>query len=207
MYIPAAFAETDESRLHPFLEQHSFATLVTSREGEPFASHLPLLLERNAGQQGQLLGHFAKANPQAETPDNESVLAIFHGPHAYISPTWYESANTVPTWNYQAVHIYGRYSRITDPAELKQVIDKTVQFYEAAQPAPWSMEIPDAEFTEGLLQGIVGFRIEIERIEGKFKLSQNHAVERREKVIDALKKQSSDDAQAIAALMKADLPA
>ena len=207
MYVPAAFAETDVSRLYPFIEQHSFATLVSNQGEEPIASHLPLLLQREVGQNGSLLGHFARANPQAETPDNQSVLAIFHGPHAYISPTWYASQNTVPTWNYQAVHVYGRYSRITDDAELKAIIAETVRFYEASQPEPWSIETPEAEFTEGLLKGIVGFRIEIERIEGKFKLSQNHPEERRQKVIDALKKQSSDDAQAIAALMEADLPA
>lgn len=207
MYVPAAFAETDESRLQQFIEQQSFATLVTSRGGEPLASHLPLLLQQTAGETRELLGHFAKANPQAKTADNERVLAVFHGPHAYISPTWYASTNTVPTWNYQAVHVYGRYSRITDASDLKQVIEETVRFYEASQPEPWSTQIPEADFMNGLLQGIVGFRITIERIEGKFKLSQNHAVERREKVIDALKKQSSDDARAIAALMEADLPA
>ena len=207
MYAPAAFAETDENRLHQFMEQHSFATLVTTQHGNSTASHLPLLLERKTGTKGILLGHFAKANPQAETAQHETVLAIFHGPHAYISPTWYQSANTVPTWNYQAVHVYGRYSRIKNQSDLKQVIDETARFYEASQPESWSMQTPDPDFIEGLLQGIVGFRIEIEHIEGKFKLSQNHAVERREKVIEALKKQGSDDAHAIAALMESDLPA
>ncbi|MCA9018431.1 MAG: FMN-binding negative transcriptional regulator, partial [Planctomycetaceae bacterium] len=152
------------------------------------------------------LGHFAKANPQSKTAQHEQVLAIFHGPHAYISPTWYEAANTVPTWNYQAVHVYGRYTAIDDPDELKAVIQQTVTFYEAPAASPWSMQNADPTFIDQLLQGIVGFKIEIERIEGKFKLSQNHPVERREKVISVLKQQRHDDSQAIAALMQSQLP-
>lgn len=206
MYVPSSFAETDQSVLHQFIEQHSFATLITHRESEPFASHLPLLLDRDSGKQGQLLGHFAKANPQGKTTPHEQILAIFHGPHAYISPTWYEAANTVPTWNYQAVHVYGRYTAINDPDELKAVIEKTVTFYEASEKTPWSIQNSDPDFIDQLLQGIVGFKIEIERIEGKFKLSQNHPVERREKVIKALTEQRHDDSQAIAALMQSQLP-
>lgn len=206
MYVPSSFAETDQSVLHQFIEQHSFATLITHRESEPFASHLPLLLDRDSGKQGQLLGHFAKANPQSKTTPHEQVLAIFHGPHAYISPTWYEAENTVPTWNYQAVHVYGCYSAIEDPDELKAVIEQTVTFYETPQSTPWSMQNAEPEFIDQLLQGIVGFKIEIDRIEGKFKLSQNHPVERREKVIRALKQEHRDDSQAIAALMQSQLP-
>lgn len=203
MYVPAAFAETDDTALHSFMEQHSFATLITQGAGEPFASHLPLLLDR---EQGQLLGHFARANPQSPVPAGEPVLAIFHGPHAYISPTWYEATNTVPTWNYQAVHVYGRYIPIESVALLKATIERTVTFYEASLEHPWSMQNADPDFIDSLLKGIVGFQIEIERIEGKFKLSQNHSVERREKVIQALKKERRDDSQAIAALMQSQLP-
>lgn len=206
MYVPASFAETDLSVLHQFIEQHSFSTLVTQQDNEPLVSHLPLLLNRNSGNQGQLLGHFAKANPQSKTRQPAKVLAIFHGPHAYISPTWYEASNTVPTWNYQAVHVYGRYSGIDDPKELKDVIEQTVAFYETSAATPWSMQNQDPTFMEQLLQGIVGFKIEIEHIEGKFKLSQNHPVERREKVINALKQERRDDSQAIAALMQSQLP-
>ncbi|MFH1299975.1 MAG: FMN-binding negative transcriptional regulator [Planctomycetota bacterium] len=206
MYVPTSFAETDLKVLHDFIEQHSFATLVTDRHEEPYATHLPVLLDRSQGKYGRLMGHFAKANPQSETASLQKVLTIFHGPHAYISPTWYESPNTVPTWNYQAVHVYGRYSVINDPGELKNVIEQTVRFYEAAQPTPWTMQNADPGFIDQLLQAIVGFTIEIERIEGKFKLSQNHPIERREKVIHALKQHQRDDDQAIASLMQAQLP-
>ena len=206
MYVPSSFAETDINVLHDFIEQNSFATLVTHRNDEPYASHIPVLLNRSQGEYGQLIGHFANANPQSGTATLEKVLTIFHGPHAYISPTWYEARDLVPTWNYQAVHVYGRYSVIDDPGQLKDVLKQYVNFYEAAQATPWTMQNVDPAFVDQLLQSIVGFTIEIERIEGKFKLSQNHPVDRREKVINALQQQGSEDSQAIATQMQAHLP-
>jgi transcriptional regulator len=112
MYTPSAFVESDERKLHTFIEQNSFATLVTGGENvaestAAVASHLPLLLNREAGEQGQLVGHMAKANPQWKHADGQTSLAIFHGPHAYISPGWLKTKNTVPTWNYVAVHVRG----------------------------------------------------------------------------------------------------
>jgi len=106
MYIQSNFVETDQHKLHDFIERQSFVTLVSNDGGEPVASHLPLLLDRDHGPHGRLIGHMARANPQWQSADNQSVLAIFHGPHAYISPTWYEAVNVVPTWNYVAVHVY-----------------------------------------------------------------------------------------------------
>lgn len=205
MYVPSAFSITDLNVLHDFIEQHSFGTLISQKNDEPFATHLPVLLDRNQGKQGRLIGHFAKANPQAEIKQYQSVLTIFHGPHAYISPTWYEAPNTVPTWNYLAVHVYGRYSVIDDLCELKDVLEEYVNFYEGSQPSQWSMQNVDSTLINQLLKGIVGFTIEIERIEGKFKLNQNHPVERQEKVINHLKQQSGDNSQAIATLMQAQL--
>src|SRR5262245_55708329 len=104
MYIPTAFAETDPGTLFGFIEAYSFGLLVSTHQGGPFASHLPLLLEREAGPHGTLLGHMARANPQWHDLDGQEVLAVFSGPHAYVSPTWYESEQVVPTWNYVAVH-------------------------------------------------------------------------------------------------------
>lgn len=205
MYIPDSFAETDLNKLHEFIEQHSFATLVSEKDHKPFASHLPLLLDRDHGKKGQLTGHFAKANPQSETTSHHSMLAIFHGPHTYISPTWYESPNTVPTWNYLAVHVYGTYSVIDEPDELREVIERTVSFYEAPRHNPWSLQNVEPKFMSQLLKAIVGFRIEIERIEGKFKLNQNQSTERQEKVIKALKQQRNDHSQEIAKRMESRL--
>jgi transcriptional regulator len=205
MYIPAAFAEADLSRLHHFIEQNSFGVLVSQVDGQPFASHLPLLLDRTAGPHGTLIGHMARANPQWRDLAGQTVLAIFSGPHAYISPSWYEAEQVVPTWNYTAVHAYGRVAIVEDTGALLEIVQKSVQVYERDMPRPWSFD-PAATFAERLLTQIVGFRIELARVEGKFKLNQNHPAERRKKVVWALQHRGSDDAQAVAAMMQGMLP-
>ena len=124
MYIPAAFAETDLTRLHDFIEQNSFGLLVSQVDGLPFASHLPFLLERTAGPHGTLVGHMARANPQWREAGGQTALAIFSGPHAYISPTWYEAEQVVPTWNYTAVHAYGRVQIIEDEDALLEIVQE-----------------------------------------------------------------------------------
>lgn len=202
MYIPASFRETNLPKLHAFIEQHSFATLVSQQAGQPLASHLPLLLDREAGPQGRLVGHMARANGQWESAEGQRVLAIFHGPHAYISPSWYEAQNVVPTWNYVAVHAYGTLRLIEDAPRLLELLRRTVDLYEAMQPRPWPLQSPEPQFVEGLLGGIVGFEFEIERLEGKWKLSQNHSVERQQKVIAALKASGRADEMQMAGLME-----
>jgi transcriptional regulator len=206
MYIPTAFAEPDLSRLHDFIAQHSFGVLVSQVDGFPFATHLPFLLDRTAGQYGTLVGHMARANPQWREASGQMAMAIFSGPHAYISPTWYEAEQVVPTWNYTAVHTYGRPQILEDEASLLEIVQRFVQVYEQGMPQPWSFD-PSSTFVEQLLKQIVGFRIEIARIEGKWKLNQNHPVERRTKVIRALRERGDDDAQAVADMMQGMLPA
>ena len=122
MYIPAAFAEADLTRLHDFIEQNSFGVLVAQVEGLPFASHLPFLLDRTAGSHGTLVGHMARANPQWHQASGQSALAIFSGPHAYISPSWYKTQQVVPTWNYTAVHAYERVQIIEDGGDLLEIV-------------------------------------------------------------------------------------
>jgi transcriptional regulator len=202
MYIPAAFAEPDQTLLHDFIEQNSFGVLATQAEGLPFASHLPFLLDRTAGPHGVLVGHMARANPQWRDAGGQTALAIFSGPHAYISPTWYEAEQVVPTWNYTAVHAYGRVEILQDRGALLEIVQRSVQFYEQAMPRPWSFD-PSSTFVDRMLAQIVGFRIQIEKIEGKWKLNQNHPVERRKKVVQALQRQSGENALAVAALMEA----
>jgi transcriptional regulator len=206
MYIPAAFAETNLTRLHDFIEQNSFGILVSQVDGLPFASHLPFLLERAAGLHGTLVGHMARANPQWREAAGQTVLAIFSGPHAYISPSWYEAEHVVPTWNYTAVHAYGRVQIVEDRDALLEIVKRSVQVYERTMPQPWSFD-GSATFVERLLAQIVGFRIEIDRIEGKWKLNQNHPAERRKKVVRALGERGSENAQAVAQMMRAMLPA
>jgi transcriptional regulator len=204
MYIPAAFQETDPVKLFDFIQQHSFGLLVSERDGEPFASHLPILLDRSFAPRGCLVGHMARANPQWQQADGQTVLAVFSGPHAYISPTWYKSENVVPTWNYAAVHVYGTYRAIDDRDELLQVVADYVDFYEAAMPSPWKFD-RTGDYAQKLVQAIVGFRIEISRIEGKWKLNQNQPQERQEKVMQALSTSESQVDQAVATLMQSRL--
>jgi transcriptional regulator len=206
MYIPAAFAETDLAKLHDFIEQQSFGLLVSLVEGLPFATHLPFLLQRTAGPHGTLVGHMARANPQWRDASGQTALAVFSGPHAYISPTWYEVEQVVPTWNYTAVHAYGRLQTVEDRGALIEIVREMVRIYEQAMPQPWTFD-PNSTFTERMLGQIVGFHIQIEKIEGKWKLNQNHPVERRKKVERALWERSDENAQGVATLMRAMLAA
>ncbi len=202
MYTRAHFAETDLGKLHDAIQAYSFATLVSQHAGELTASHLPLLLKRDAeGEYGTLLGHMAKANPQWQQAAGQDVLAIFSGPHAYISPTWYEEEKTVPTWNYVAVHAYGRLEIIENSREKLDILRQTVQVYERNMPAPWPMPEPD-EFVSRLADQIVAFQIPLRRLEGKWKLNQNHSLARRQRVIAALNSRSEEASREIAGLME-----
>src|SRR5438477_2992045 len=171
MYVPPHFAESDPAALHAFVERHSFGLLVSQVGGVPFASHLPLLLDRAAGPHGTLVGHMARANPQWRELAGKTALAVFSGPHAYVSPTWYEAENVVPTWNYVAVHAYGRAEVVEDAAAVLDIVQRSVAVYEAALPRPWTLD-RSSGFTGRQLARIVGFRIEIERLEGKGKRTQ-----------------------------------
>jgi len=204
MYVPAAFAETDKAKLHEFVRRNSFAVLTSDGEGGLFASHLPLLLDPDAGPHGHLLGHMARPNPQWQQVEGE-VMAIFSGPHAYVSPSWYEEEGTVPTWNYAAVHAYGTFHLVEDHEGLLDILRRSVQTYEGPRPESWAFD-ESAPHVEGLLKAIVGFRIEITRLEGKWKLSQNQPEGRRRKVIHGLRRQSNGDSQEVADLMKEGLP-
>ena len=206
MYIPDVFAEADLNKLHDFIEQNSFGVLVSQVDGLPFATHLPFLLQRTAGPHGTLIGHLARANSQWQEASGQPALAIFSGPHAYISPTWYEAEQVVPTWNYAAVHAYGCIQIVADRGPLLEIVQGMVQVFEQALPRPWELD-PSGTFAERMLAQIVGFRIEVEKIEGKWKLNQNHPIERRKKVIRALQQRIDENAQAIAAMMQAMLPA
>jgi transcriptional regulator len=203
MYIPKAFAETDTEKLFDFIQANSFGILFSQRDGQPVATHLPFLVERSLESPGWLRGHMAKANPHWRELEGE-VLVVFPGPHAYISPAWYEEENVVPTWNYVAVHVYGQLSLLHEQEQLWQIVEDTVKFYEAARPAPWSLNGSRA-YAEKLLKGIVGFKIEITRLEGKWKLSQNHPVARQERVVNTLGQSPDQNSREIAQLMAENL--
>lgn len=201
MYTPSAFAETDKAKLHDFMRRHSFAVLNSHGEGGLIASHLPLLLDAKSGPNGGLLGHMARANAQWKRVEGE-VLVVFSGPHAYVSPSWYEAPDTVPTWNYVAVHAYGTFHATDEREALLDILRRSVDTYESPRSIPWVLD-ESAAHVDKLLKAIVGFRIEITRLEGKWKLSQNHPEERRQRVARTLSEQADDDSRAIAALMGA----
>jgi transcriptional regulator len=205
VFVPPHFAESDPTKLHDLIERHSFGLLVSQSGGEPFATHLPFLLDRTAGPHGTLSGHMARANPQWRELAGQTAMVVFSGPHAYISPSWYETENTVPTWNYVAVHAYGKSELVEDADSLLDLLQRSVGEYESGFSQPWELDT-SSKVVERLLTHIVGFRIEIERLEGKWKLNQNHPVERRRKVAATLSKQPGDDARTIADLMRAMLP-
>jgi transcriptional regulator len=173
MYIPAANRVEDGDKLAEIIRENSFATLVSVHEGAPFATHLPLLFRPESGEHGTLVGHVARANPRWRHFDGErDVLVIFQGPHAYVSPSWYETSPAVPTWNYVAVHVYGIPRVVEEDGAVAALLHELITHYEAGLPEPWSGELP-AEYAEKMRRGVVAFEIAVTRIEGKFKLGQN----------------------------------
>ena len=204
MHIPAAYAVTNPDRLHQFIREHSFAILVSAddtHERPPIATHVPLLLKTDDDAPIRLEGHVAKGNPQWKQADGRKVLAIFSGPHSYISAGWYGEQNVVPTWNYLAVHVSGRVQIEQDPERLLELVRDTVQVYEAGSLRPWSSDSVDIEYQRQLAHGIVGFSIEIEHIAGCWKLSQHHSESRRKGAIAGLQQRARGDDLEIARLM------
>ena len=174
MYVPRPFAETDRARLHALLRQHPFATLVSTLGGEPFATHVPLLIDPARGPLGTLSGHVARANPHWRAFDGRTpALAIFHGPHAYVSPRWYPTGGQVPTWNYVAVHATGAPRVVEEPAAVRALLARMAAEYEASARDPWTPSRLPERVAEGLQRAIVAFELPIARLEGKRKLSQN----------------------------------
>ncbi|MDQ0891681.1 transcriptional regulator [Paenibacillus sp. V4I9] len=162
--------------------------------GGPFATHLPLSLDKN---REYLIGHFARPNPQWKDIEKQEVLAIFQGPHCYISPSWYETPTTVLTWNYVAVHVYGQVELVDDVQKVMNSLTDLVLKYEEPG-SSYQLDQVDANYIAGLSKGIQGFRIKITRIEGKAKLSQNHPAERQELVIKRLETMTGEDERKIA---------
>jgi transcriptional regulator len=198
LYLPDHFRSDAPDREFQLIERHAFGTLVTTTgEGEPQVSHIPFVPERDANGRLRLLGHVARANPHWQALEARPSLAIFHGPHAYVSPGWYANHPSVPTWNYAVVHAHGR-ARLMDEAELHELLMKLSAHYESGRPRPWRMAELPAAYVDTMLKSIVGFEIEVERLEGKFKLSQNRPAEV-PRVIAALEAEGESD---LASLMR-----
>jgi len=182
MYIPKAFRVTDRDEIFSFVEENAFGQLVSSVEGRISSTHMPFLV---SDDKQRIFGHFAKQNPQHNELDNQEALVTFLGPHDYISPSWYNSPG-VPTWNYQAVHIYGICRVFNDQEGLKAVVDNLTTKYESAMKNPW-----EPSYDASLLSAIVGVEISITEIQCKYKLSQNRPAEDKQKVIAQLEDRGS----------------
>jgi transcriptional regulator len=188
LYVPSFFRVDDPKSVDAFIARNAFGTLVTTGPGGLQVSHIPFVPERGPDGKLRLLGHVARANPHAGAFESAAELvAIFHGPHAYVSPTWYENHPAVPTWNYAVVHAHGHATAL-DEAGLRDLLEKLASKYEAGNANPWRLRDAPAEFIDKLLDVIVGFSIAVERVEAKFKLSQNRPGEDPQRVIAALER-------------------
>ena len=203
MYTPTHFAEESKEVLHALIREHAFGVLVTGGEAGLQATHLPFLLDEAREGPAVLQGHVARANAQWKAlASGEEALAIFRGPHAYISPSGYVMPEAVPTWNYVAVHVYGRPRVVDEPEALLDLVTRLSARYEGGRQEPWSPAKVSAGFVAAKLRGIVGFELPIERIVGKKKLSQNLAQEDRRGAADALAASGDAESAAVAALMR-----
>jgi transcriptional regulator len=205
MYTPEAFAVDDVATLHAFIGDHGFATLVTAPGGVPVASHLPFLLETDTGGAPLLSAHLARGNSQwRDLEQLDSVLVVFQGPHAYVSPNWYETPGLAPTWNYTAVHAYGRARLVEDEARTGRLMERLVDRFEGTFDAPWHTGRLDDDAFATMLGNIVAIEMPIERLEGKFKLSQNRSPADRRGVVRGLDAGGDPMAAEVARLMAAD---
>ncbi len=206
MYVPPLFEEKNLPPLQDAMRRGGLSTLVTQGPAGLMASHVPLLYDPEPGPYGTLLGHVARANPQwQQAAGGPEALAIFHGPDAYISPSWYptkkETGKVVPTWNYVAIHAYGPLQTFDDPERLLSIVTRLTRNYETGQAEPWAVSDAPADFIAAQLKAIVGFAIPITRLEGKWKMSQNRPKADRTAVVAALKQEGTPAAAAVAAIV------
>ena len=198
MYLPAHFAEPRPEVLHQAIRRAGLATLVTTGPGGLDASHLPLLLEAAPAPLGLLLGHVARANPQwRDTPAGSEALAIFLGPDAYVTPSWYatkrESGRVVPTWNYLAVHAHGRVRFFDDRDRLRELVTRLTDRHESPRAEPWKVTDAPASYVDAMLEAIVGVELTVTRLEGKWKASQNRNQADRLGVAEGLEREGRGD--------------
>lgn len=207
MYVPPHFVEDDKAALHRAIGETRLATLVTLGSEGLEASHVPILLDEGEGPFGAIRGHLARANPQWRRASAEMPgLAMFLGPDAYVSPNWYatkrETGKVVPTWNYLAIHAYGRVEFFEDAERLRAIVTSLTQRHEGRREKPWAVTDAPEDYIQAQLRGIIGFRLPIDRLEGKWKLSQNRPEVDRRGVIEGLEGEGGALESAIAQRMK-----
>lgn len=201
MYIPKYFLLKDESFINEIIETYSFATLISQHNGELYGTHMPLIWDAS---ERVLYGHFSKKNEQWRDIEHQRVLVIFQGPHCYISSTWYETDRAVSTWNYVVVHLYGKVKRMTDQREIYKSLNQLTTKYEGKGSSNELSKI-DSKYLEAMMKEIVPFKINVETVQAKAKLSQNHPKERQKKIIEKLEKSEDKNKQLISAFMKKNL--
>lgn len=208
MYIPKQFEQPRVEAMHELMRAHPLASLVTLTSGGLDANHIPLHLSDAPAPFGTLRGHVARANPVwRDLANGVEALAIFHGPDAYITPSWYptkqETGKVAPTWNFAVVHARGALCVFDDPAWVRAHLEALTDCHEANFPKPWAVSDAPHEFTEKLIESVVGIEIVITRLTGKWKVSQNQPSQNRAGVIEGLKSCGHSEAAAIAALVEA----
>ncbi len=204
MYLPKYYAVTDRPKLFDFMKSNSFGILFSHTGSEPMASHLPFIIDENGGEQGIILGHMAKANPQWRYADGQQVLVVFQGPHTYVSPTWYQEEDTVPTWDYVVVHATGTFKAMEDRLALEEAVGRLTDQHEASQPRPWKPDFSTA-YSDQMLKRIVAFEIEITSLQGKSKLNQNRPEHLRRRVSEQLKTLGGESNLQVARLIDEDI--
>lgn len=197
MYLPEHFAETQLEELHRIVREHPLGILVTHAAGGLDANHLPFELVPEKGRYGTLQAHIARANPLwNEVPDGTEVLVVFRGAQGYVSPNWYpskhETHRSVPTWNYEVVHAHGRMRLIDDASFVGALVARLTRRNEAAEPRPWTMADAPREYIEHMVSMVVGLEIEVTRLTGKRKLSQNRDARDFEGVVRALEERKQE---------------
>lgn len=207
MYVPAAFEESRLEVLQGLIRQQPLATLVTWTAGGLAANHIPLYLRASGTGPGTLVGHVARANPLwREVDTGTAVLAIFQGPQAYVSPSWYptkqEHGKVVPTWNYAVVHARGPLRVVDDAAWVRAQLLELTQQQEAGAAQPWAVDDAPREYTDGLLKALVGIEIAVQQLTGKWKVSQNQPAHNQAGVVRALAAAGTDQSAAMAALVQ-----
>jgi len=212
VHLPPHFREDDVATLHQAIREARLPTLVTFGPDGLTASHLPLLLSPEPAPFGTLHGHLSRANPQWRTfAEGVQALAIFLGPDAYVSPSWYatkrDTGKVVPTWNYVAIHAYGILRTFDDPARLLELVSRLTSVREGPRAEPWAVADAPPDFIQSQLKGIVGLELAIERLEGKWKMSQNRPAEDCAGVVDGLEREGGLIETAVARLVAERNPA
>lgn len=204
MYLPSYFSQKDEARLKKLIKQNGFVTILSFPKNEkPYINHLPIIFSNKPGEENILIGHMAKRNPQwMHFNENPESTIIVQGGQTYITPRWYKSGRDVPTWNYAVAHLHGKIELVEKFQSQVETLNQLSNFYESLSPKPWEFELPDDLNNESALRSaIISFKFKIEKIEAKFKLSQNRSPEDKAGIIEGLLERKDDMSRLVREMM------